>query len=135
MKLKERHFEKEFEFIVSRSGGPGGQHLNRTNSKVELRFNIEKSVLLSDEEKEKIREKLAHKINKDGILQITAQEERSQARNKEICIEKFYEAAEKALKKQKKRKKTRPSLKSVLKRLERKKQHSEKKDRRRKDFM
>jgi len=135
MNLRNRHFEQEFEFITSRSGGPGGQHVNKTNSKVELRFNIEKSALLFDEEKERIREKLVRKINKDGILQITAQEERSQIKNKRICIKKFYKLLEDALKKSKKRKKTRPSLKSVLKRLERKKQHSEKKDRRRKDFI
>jgi len=63
------------------------------------------------------------------------QKERSQVRNKKICIDKFYELVEKALKKPKKRKKTKPSLKSIFKRLEKKKYHSEKKDRRRKDFL
>ncbi len=135
MKLKDRDFEREFEFITSRSSGAGGQHVNKTESKVELRFNVDASELLTDEEKLLIKQKLAHKINNDGILQIVSQKERSQVRNKKNCVAKFYELIEKTLKKTKKRKKTKPSLKSILKRLEKKKQHSEKKDRRRNDFL
>jgi ribosome-associated protein len=134
MNLKDRYFDREFEFFVSRSGGPGGQHVNTSDSKVELRFNVDKSELLSEEEKELVKQKLINKINKDGILQIVSQKERSQFRNKQNCIERFYILIESALHKQKKRKKTKPSFKSVLKRLERKKQHSEKKDRRKKDW-
>ncbi len=135
MKLKDRDFEREFEFITSRSSGAGGQHVNKTESKVELRFNVDASELLTDEEKLLIKQKLAHKINKDGILQIVTQKERSQVRNKTICIDKFYVLVEKALLKPKKRKNTKPTLKSIFKRLEKKKQHSEKKNRRRKDFL
>lgn len=135
MKLKERGFEKEFEFITSRSGGPGGQHVNKTESKVELRFNISISKLLSDKEKSLLFEKAANKINSEGILQITSQEERSQTRNKEICINKFYELLEKSFIKKKKRKKTKPSFNSILKRLESKKQQSKKKERRKKDWL
>lgn len=135
MKLKDRDFEREFEFITSRSSGAGGQHVNKTETKVELRFNVNSSELLTDEEKLLIKQRLAHKINKDGILQIVTQKERSQVRNKNICINKFYELAEKALIKPKKRKKTKPSFSSILKRLERKKQRSEKKERRKKDFL
>ncbi len=130
MQLKERNFTSEFDFVVSRSGGPGGQHVNRRDSKVELRFNVDKSLQLSEDEKDLIKQKLAHKINKEGVLQIVSQKERSQLKNKQICIEKFYELLEKALKKPKKRKKTKPSFQSILKRLEHKKQHSEKKARR-----
>jgi len=135
MKLKDRDFEREFEFITSRSNGAGGQHVNKTETKVELRFNVNSSELLTDEEKLLIKQRLAHKINKDGILQIVTQKERSQVRNKNICINKFYELVEKALIKSKKRKKTKPSFSSILKRLERKKQRSEKKERRKKDFL
>ncbi len=135
MKLKDRDFEREFEFITSRSSGAGGQHVNKTETKVELRFNVNSSELLTDEEKLLIKQRLAHKINKDGILQIVTQKERSQVRNKNICINKFYELVEKALIKSKKRKKTKPSFSSILKRLERKKQRSEKKERRKKDFL
>ena len=134
MKLKDRDFKREFEFITSRSSGAGGQHVNKTETKVELRFNVDSSELLTDEEKLLIKQKLVHKINKDEILQIVTQKERSQVRNKKICIDKFYELVEKALKKPKKRKKTKPSFISILKRLERKKQHSQKKERRKKDF-
>ena len=134
MNLKDRAFEKEFEFITSRSSGKGGQHVNKTESKVELRFDVFASELLSEEEKALLVKKTGNKINSEGILRIVTQKERSQARNKQICIEKFYELLVKALKKKKKRKKTKPSLSSILKRLERKKQHSEKKQRRKKDF-
>lgn len=134
MKLKERGFEKEFVFITSRSSGKGGQHVNKTESKVELRFDISASEFLSEEEKSLLFEKTANKINSEGILQIVTQKERSQARNKEICIDKFYELLKKTFKKKKKRKKTKPSLSSILKRLESKKKHSEKKDRRKKDW-
>jgi len=135
MKLKDRDFEREFEFITSRSSGAGGQHVNKTETKVDLRFNVNSSELLTDEEKLLIKQRLAHKINKDGILQIVTQKERSQVRNKNICINKFYELVEKALIKSKKRKKTKPSFSSILKRLERKKHRSEKKERRKKDFL
>ncbi len=134
MKLKERGFEKEFEFITSRSSGKGGQHVNKTESKVELRFDISVSELLSEDERTLLFAKAANKINSEGILQIVTQKERSQVRNKEICIDKFYELLEKTFKKKKKRKKTKPSLSSIFKRLERKKRQSEKKERRRKDF-
>ena len=134
MNLKERGFEKEFVFITSRSSGKGGQHVNKTESKVELRFDISASEFLSGEEKSLLFEKTVNKINSEGILQIVTQKERSQARNKEICIDKFYELLKKTFKKKKKRKKTKPSLSSILKRLESKKKHSEKKDRRKKDW-
>jgi len=135
MKLAERNFEKEFEFISSRSSGPGGQHVNKTNSKIELRFNILHSDLLSDDEKELLQKKLSSKINKEGILQIVSQKSRSQIKNKKTCIKRFYELLEEGLKIPKKRKKTKRSRRSILKRLENKKRQSEKKENRRKDFI
>ncbi|NPA45261.1 MAG: aminoacyl-tRNA hydrolase [Chlorobi bacterium] len=133
--MTKRSFEKEFEFITSRSSGKGGQHVNRTNTKVELRFNIDASEILNDDEKKRLKEKLSGKINNEGILQIVSQETRSQLKNKNKCIEKFYLLIEDAFKVKKKRKKTKPSKKSVEKRLEEKKKHSEKKENRRKDFI
>jgi ribosome-associated protein len=129
-----RNFEPEFDFIVSTSSGPGGQHVNRTNSKVELRFNIAKSALLSDEEKLLLATNLKSKINQEGYLQIVSQQFRSQIKNKEKCIEKFYLLLEKGLKVPKKRIKTKPTYSSQLKRLEEKKKHSEKKTFRKKDL-
>jgi ribosome-associated protein len=133
--MTKRNFEKEFEFITSRSSGKGGQHVNKTNTKVELRFNIDTSEILNAEEKELLKEKLSGKINNEGILQIVSQETRSQLKNKNKCIEKFYLLLEDAFKVKKKRKKTKPSKKSVEKRLDEKKKHSEKKENRRKDFI
>ncbi len=129
-----RNFNKEFNFITSRSRGKGGQHVNKTNTKVELRFNVKNSELLNEDEKELLFRNLKTKINKDGILQIVSQKSRSQVKNKKNCVNKFYEILEEALKVPKKRTKTKRSRKSILKRLENKKQHSEKKERRKKDF-
>jgi len=133
--MTKRNFENEFVFITSRSSGKGGQHVNKTNTKVELRFNIDASEILNSEEKKLLKEKLSGKINNEGILQIVSQETRSQLKNKNKCIEKFYKLLEDAFKVRKKRKKTKRSFSSILKRLENKKKHSKKKENRRKDFI
>jgi ribosome-associated protein len=119
------NFETEFIFIVSRSSGPGGQHVNRTNSKVELRFNVRASAILNDEEKQIIFINLNSRINQNGDIQIVSQQYRSQFKNKEKCIAKFYILINKALKVPKKRIKTKPTLSSKIKRLDNKKKHSE----------
>jgi ribosome-associated protein len=130
-KISDRNFIPELEFKMSRSSGPGGQNVNKVNTKVELRFDINKSLLLSEEEKEKIFLSLKNKINNDGILIIVTQETRSMFKNKEICLKKFYEQLENVLKVEKERKKTNIPLKYIERRLKSKKQNSEKKDRRR----
>lgn len=122
-----KDLSSELEFITSKSGGPGGQNVNKVNSKVELRFSLFDSVILTKQEKEIIFKKLYHHINNDGILSVTAQTERSQLQNKQIAIEKFYQWIEIALTPVKPRKKTRPSLASKEKRLEEKQIVSEKK--------
>jgi ribosome-associated protein len=123
--LKTRQFDHEFEFFTSRSAGPGGQHVNRTNSKVELRFNITTSVLLNQEEKLLLYKNLRSKIKQDGLIQIVSQQYRSQIKNKEKCIDKFYALLDIGLKIPKKRIKTNPTVSSKIKRLEEKKKHSE----------
>ena len=127
-----KDLSKEFEFITSRSSGPGGQNVNKVNSKVELRFSVFNSNILTPEEKEIIFRKLYHHINSQGILIVTAQTERSQILNKEIAIEKFYQWMELALKPVKPRKKTRPTRASIEKRKTDKQQQSNKKESRRK---
>lgn len=125
-----RDFGKEFTFNTSRSGGPGGQNVNKVSTKVELRFNVIESVLLRADEKEIILEKLGNKINKDGELILVSQSERSQLANKEKVIEKFYNLLSKALSPKKERKPTKQTKQSKEKRLQKKKVNSEKKSRR-----
>ena len=125
--LKDRGFEQEFEFQASRSGGAGGQHVNKVASKVELRFHVENSHLLSEEEKALVRQKLGNRITNEGYLQLVCQEGRSQWKNKEGCVERFYELLHQALKKEKKRKPTKPSWASVNRRLENKQKQAQKK--------
>ncbi len=125
--VSERNFYPEFRFQTSRSSGPGGQHVNKTESRVELFFHIEASALLSCEEKERLKRKLKKRISTDGMLFIASEGTRSQTRNKEDCIKKFYELIVKALLVEKRRFATRPSLASVKKRLEAKRLQSEKK--------
>lgn len=125
--LQYRDFTPELVFSTSRSSGPGGQNVNKVNSKVELRFAIEKSQLLSEREKLIIQNKLKNRINNDGDLIITVQTDRSQLKNKEEAIEKFHELLTRALTPGKPRRATQPTKASVEKRLEIKKQNSERK--------
>lgn len=122
----------EFQFLTSRSSGPGGQNVNKVNSKVELRFDIQNSSLLSDDQKEILLAKLAAKISSEGILSVISQRDRSQLSNKEDATEKFYLLISKALKPVKRRKNTRPTKSSVERRLTIKRMKSEIKQNRRK---
>jgi ribosome-associated protein len=128
----EKDFTSEFTFITSRSGGPGGQNVNKVSTKVMLCFHVNDSELLTEDEKELINLKLANKINVEGVLQITSQSERTQLANKERCIEKFYVLIKQALTVAKKRKRTKPSKTAVQKRLDEKKKQAEKKQSRKK---
>jgi ribosome-associated protein len=121
----DRDFSREFEFITSRSSGAGGQNVNKVSTKVMLCFKVRESILLTDEEKELIIDKLANKINSEGILRIVSQVERTQLGNKEKCIEKFYVMIEKALIIPKIRKKIKPSKAAIQERLDAKKRTSE----------
>lgn len=117
----------ELTFTTSRSSGPGGQNVNKVNSKVTLKFDVDNSVILTDEEKQIIKKKLASRITNEGVLLLHAQENRSQLQNREEVIEKFDHLLKKAFEKQKPRKKTKPSKGAVQKRIKQKKVHSEKK--------
>jgi ribosome-associated protein len=121
-------FSGELTFTASRSSGPGGQNVNKVSTKVELRFNIGQSKVLTEEEKELIREKAAKKINQEDELIIVCQSERTQLKNREKTIEKFYALLEKALIPKKKRKPTKVPQEMTEKRLELKRLRAEKKE-------
>ncbi|NOR87324.1 MAG: aminoacyl-tRNA hydrolase [Bacteroidales bacterium] len=125
--------DTELQFSFSRSSGPGGQHVNKVNTRVELRFNVILSQILKEEQKEILQEKLANKLNQEGVLIIISQASRSQIDNKKDTIEKFYILINECLTPQKKRKPTRITKAVKAKRLKEKKEHAEKKDRRRFD--
>lgn len=107
----------EFVFQASRSSGPGGQNVNKVNSKIELRFNIQESNILTEDQKQILLAKLSAKISLDGFLIVISQRDRSQLVNKEDAVSKLYGLIEKALQPVKRRKSTRPTRSSVEKRL------------------
>jgi ribosome-associated protein len=123
-------FSAELHFSASRSSGPGGQNVNKVSTKMELRFHVASSFLLSEEEKALVAEKLGNRINMAGELVLVSQSERSQSQNKEKVTEKFFTLLARALTPRKKRKPTRPTMASKEERLEKKRQQSEKKERR-----
>ncbi|WP_293785123.1 alternative ribosome rescue aminoacyl-tRNA hydrolase ArfB [uncultured Pedobacter sp.] len=118
-------------FKTSRSGGKGGQHVNKVSSKVELVFDIENFVYFTDEDKALLRVKLQGSLDNEGLLHIVSQEDRSQLLNKEKTIVKLIDLLKKALRVQKKRKPTKIPKGVIEKRLKNKALTAEKKKNRR----
>jgi len=117
----------ELVFTTSRSSGPGGQNVNKVNSKVTLHLDVAKSAILTQEEKDILSRKLSSWITGAGSLIVSAQESRSQLQNKEAVIKKFEKLVAKAFVKKKARKATKPSKSAVQKRIKKKRVLSEKK--------
>jgi ribosome-associated protein len=120
---------------ASRSGGPGGQHVNTSSTRIEVRWNLLASGALSAEEKRRASEKLASRMDADGTIRITSSESRSQHRNRELAEERLAETVRRALVIPKARRKTRKPRGAVEERLRLKKERGEKKKQRRaRDF-
>jgi ribosome-associated protein len=117
----------ELDFTASRSGGPGGQNVNKVNSKISVRFDVPRSEILTEGEKELILLRLGPHLTKTGVLQVIAQENRSQLENKQAVIAKLDALLAKAFEKRKARKKSKPSHTAVQKRIQAKKHVGEKK--------
>ena len=116
--------ENETGFTASRSGGPGGQNVNKVSSKVTLTFDVGASAGLSEEQKRKVMGKLATRINKEGVLQVVAQRTRSQELNRADALARFAELLRRALTPQRPRIETRVPSADKRRRLEEKKKRS-----------
>lgn len=118
---------KELNFKAIRSSGAGGQHVNKTSSKIELTFDLENSNSLSEDEKTLLKAKLSSKLTNEDVLILFCEETRSQHRNKDLAIKLFLGLIEANLIRPKRRKKTKPSKGAIKKRLETKQRTSVKK--------
>ncbi|RMB59168.1 aminoacyl-tRNA hydrolase [Dokdonia sinensis] len=122
----------ELSYKATRSSGAGGQHVNKTSTRVELYWSLENTQAFSENEISRLRERLSHRLTKDGELQLASQDSRSQHRNKDDVTKRFFALLEVAIIPPIIRKKRRPSKMAKLKRLKAKKQHAEKKANRKK---
>jgi ribosome-associated protein len=121
----------ELEFRASRSGGPGGQHVNTSSTRIELWWNAARSPSLTAAQRHQVLSRLESRLTEDGELRIVASETRSQARNKALTVERFQELLARALAVRKRRKPTKPSRAARERRLAAKRRQSERKQRRR----
>ncbi|WBL22675.1 alternative ribosome rescue aminoacyl-tRNA hydrolase ArfB [Zunongwangia sp. HRR-M8] len=128
--INEEELIKELDFRAVKSSGPGGQHVNKTASKVELYFDIEKSQSLSEIQKERLLANFATRITKEKVFILQNGNSRSQHKNKDAVISQFLSMITSGTKAPKARKKTKPSKMAKLKRLRKKKIQSEKKQNR-----
>lgn len=117
----------ELAFRFATSSGPGGQHVNKAETKVILTFDVANSPSLDEKARSRLLKKLASRLDKDGTLQIQAQDSRSQHQNRELAISRFQKLLAAALKPVKKRHKTKPSRIAIEKRLAEKQQRSRRK--------
>jgi ribosome-associated protein len=117
--------EDELTFTATRSGGPGGQHVNKVSSRVTLRFDVDGSPSLAEREKRRVRHRLATRVSKDGVLRVVCRRHRSQLANRREAIERFAELLRGALQRPRRRRKTKIPAAAKRRRLEDKKRRGE----------
>jgi ribosome-associated protein len=122
---------RELSYRASRSGGPGGQHVNTSSTRVQLIWNIPGSPSLAEDQKARLLERLSNRIDSEGNLRLTASGSRSQARNKEEVTERFRQVVAAALREQQPRKRTRPPRSAAEARLREKRRRAKLKETRR----
>lgn len=115
--MNQEQILNELQFKAIRSSGPGGQHANKVSSKVELSFQIAASDGLTERQKKRLLLKLGNKLSKEGVLILQCDESRSQHKNKDLVIKRFFKLLEKSLIVPKARKKSKPTRSSIEKRL------------------
>ena len=124
----------ELEYRATRAGGPGGQHVNTSSTRIELLWDLANSRVLDDDQRERIRERLSARLTADGRVRVVASDRRSQQQNKQSADERLAALIRHALHVPKKRKATKPTRASKERRLTHKKKHSDKKRQRRADL-
>ncbi|WP_299553430.1 alternative ribosome rescue aminoacyl-tRNA hydrolase ArfB [Seonamhaeicola sp.] len=126
---------KEFTFKAVKSSGSGGQHVNKVATKVELYFDLNNSLVFSEDQKQQLLLKLRHKLTKDGVLVLQCDDTRSQHKNKALVIKRFFELIRRSLIVRKKRVATKTPRSVIRKRLKNKRKQAEKKANRQKPDM
>jgi ribosome-associated protein len=122
--------ESELIFKASRSSGPGGQNVNKLNTRVTVLFNVAGSPTLSEEQKQQVLSRLAGRIDKEGVLHVAAQKHRSQEANRRAAVERLQQLVREALAPMPVRKKTKAPVAARERRLQEKKQRSDRKQQR-----
>lgn len=122
--------ESELVFQASRSSGPGGQNVNKLNTRVTALFDVGRSPSLSEEQKQQVRRRLATRIDKEGVLHVTSQKHRSQEANRREAVERLQQLVQEAVKPRPVRKKTRTPVVARERRLAEKKRRSDRKQQR-----
>jgi ribosome-associated protein len=124
----------EVTFRASRAGGPGGQHVNTSSTRIELLWDLTHSTAVSDVERARLLEKLAARLDAEGMVRVVASDRRSQSQNREAAAERLAKIVRQALIVPRKRRPTKPTAASRQQRLNEKKRRGERKRDRRRDF-
>jgi ribosome-associated protein len=117
----------ELQYRASRAGGAGGQHVNTSSTRIELLWDLPRSIVVTDDERQRLRTKLAARLDSDGMVRVVASDRRSQAQNRHAADARLAELVKHGLAVPKKRRATKPTRSSKERRLAEKKRHSEKK--------